>query len=197
MRFLLGIDEAGRGPLAGPVSVGVVAVPEGFDVAREFPGVADSKKLREEKREKIFTELEARSALGDVRFTVELESADTIDREGITLAVRRAVSRGVNSLAPDAALVHVQLDGSLRAPAEYAQETIIHGDDLIPIISLASIAAKVVRDRLMVELAAQYPDYGFEKHKGYGTRLHYEMLEKHGLCVIHRRSFLHLAMEGK
>ena len=197
MRFLLGIDEAGRGPLAGPVSVGVVAVPEGFDVAREFPGVADSKKLREEKREKIFTELEARSALGDVRFTVELESADTIDREGITLAVRRAVSRGVNTLAPDAALVHVQLDGSLRAPAEYAQETIIHGDDLIPIISLASIAAKVVRDRLMVELAAQYPDYGFEKHKGYGTRLHYEMLEKHGLCVIHRRSFLHLAMEGK
>jgi ribonuclease HII len=175
----------------------VVAVPEGFDVAREFLGVADSKKLSEKAREKIFTELEARSARGDVRFTVELESADTIDREGITLAVRRAVSRGVNSLAPDAALVHVQLDGSLRAPAEYAQETIIHGDDLIPIISLASIAAKVVRDRLMVELAAQYPDYGFEKHKGYGTRLHYEMLEKHGLCVIHRRSFLHLAMEGK
>ena len=197
MRFLLGVDEAGRGPLAGPVSVGVVAVPEGFDVAREFLGVADSKKLSEKAREKIFTELEARSARGDVRFTVELESADVIDREGITLAVRRAVSRGVNTLAPDAALVHVQLDGSLRAPAEYAQETIIHGDDLIPIISLASIAAKVVRDRLMVELAAQYPDYGFEKHKGYGTRLHYEMLEKHGLCVIHRRSFLHLAMEGK
>lgn len=197
MRFLLGIDEAGRGPLAGPVSVGVVAVPEGFDVAREFPGVADSKKLSEKNREKIFTELETRSALGDVRFLVELESADTIDREGIMVAVRRAVSRGVNALAPDAALVRVQLDGALRAPAEYAQETIIHGDALVPLISLASIAAKVVRDRLMVHLASQYPDYGFEKHKGYGTRLHYEMLEKHGPCAIHRRSFLHIDVGGK
>ena len=192
MRFLLGIDEAGRGPLAGPVSVGVVAVSEGFDVAREFPGVADSKKLREKKREEIFTELEARAALGDLRFTVELESAETIDKEGIVVAVHRALARGVNALAPDAALARIQLDGSLRAPAEYAQETIIHGDSLIPIISLASIAAKVVRDRLMAELATQYPDYGFEKHKGYGTRLHYEMLEKHGLCAIHRRSFLHI-----
>lgn len=197
MRFLLGVDEAGRGPLAGPVSVGVVAVPEGFDVAREFPGVADSKKLSEKNREKIFTELETRSALGDVRFLVELESADVIDREGISAAVRRAVFRGVNALAPDAALVRVQLDGALRAPAEYAQETIIHGDALVPLISLASIAAKVVRDRLMVHLASQYPDYGFEKHKGYGTRLHYEMLEEHGPCIIHRRSFLHIDVGGK
>lgn len=197
MRFLLGVDEAGRGPLAGPVSVGVVAVPEGFDVAREFPGVADSKKLSEKRREALYGMLEARVAQGIVRFTVEFEDAIVIDREGIAVAVRRALARGVNTLAPDAALVRVQLDGALRAPAEYAQETIIHGDALVPIISLASIAAKVERDRLMVTLAEEYPEYGFEKHKGYGTKAHYDMLLKHGLSAIHRRSFIHLASGGK
>lgn len=197
MRFLLGVDEAGRGPLAGPVSVGIVAVPEGFVVEKEFPGVADSKKLSEKKREALYEMLVARVALGDARFTVEFEDALTIDREGIAVAVRRAVSRGVNALAPDAASVRVQLDGALRAPIEYAQETIINGDELIPLISLASIAAKVERDRLMVALAAEYPAYGFDIHKGYGTKMHYEMLQKHGLCAIHRRSFIHLDEKGK
>jgi ribonuclease HII len=197
MRFILGVDEAGRGPLAGPVSVGVVAVPEGFVVEKEFPGVADSKKLSEKNREKIYEMLQARVALGDARFTVEFESAQVIDEEGIAVAVRRAVSRGVNALAPDVALVRIQLDGALRAPVEYAQETIINGDELIPIISLASIAAKVERDRLMVALAKEYPEYGFEAHKGYGTKMHYEMLQKHGLSAIHRRSFIHLDLSDK
>lgn len=190
--WLIGIDEAGRGPLAGPVSVGIVAVPEGFDVAREFPGVADSKKLSEKKREALFAMLEARAKGGEVRFKVEFEDAEVIDKEGIATAVRRALARGVNALAPDAALVRLQLDGALRAPSEYAQETIVNGDEFVPLISLASIAAKVVRDRLMVELSAEHPHYGFEKHKGYGTKAHYEALEKHGLCTIHRRSFVHL-----
>ena len=189
---MLGVDEAGRGPLAGPVAVGVVAVAEGFDVAREFPGVADSKKLSEKKREKLFEMLTARVARGDARFTVEFESAETIDKEGIVFSVRRALSRGVNALAPDAASVRIQLDGALRAPREYAQETIINGDELVPLISLASIAAKVTRDRLMTELSIQYPLYGFERHKGYGTQAHYEALRKHGFCAIHRRSFIHL-----
>lgn len=189
---MLGVDEAGRGPLAGPVAVGVVAVPEGFDVAREFPGVADSKKLSEKKREKLFGMLEARIAAGDARFVVEFESAEMIDREGIASVIRRAVARGVGALAPDAALVKVQLDGALRAPPEYAQETIINGDELVPLISLASIAAKVVRDRLMVKVSEEYPLYGFEKHKGYGTEAHYDMLKIHGPCAIHRRSFIHI-----
>lgn len=189
---MLGVDEAGRGPLAGPVAVGVVAVPEGFDVALEFPGVRDSKKLTEKKREKLFTQLEERAGRGDVRFVVELSSAEIIDSYGISPAVRDALNRGVNTLVPDAALVEVFLDGSLKAPPEYKQQTIIGGDDLVPLISLASVAAKVTRDRLMLELADQYPEYGFEKHKGYGTKLHYDALTKHGLCVIHRRSFLHL-----
>lgn len=192
MRFVLGVDEAGRGPLAGPVSVGVVAVPEGFDVALEFPGVADSKKLSEKKREKIFEMLEARAALGDVRYVVELESAAAIDEEGIAVVIRRAITRGVNALAPDASLARVLLDGSLKAPAEYVQETIIGGDATVPLISLASIAAKVTRDRLMVELAREYPGYGLEGHKGYGTKAHYEALMEQGLSAIHRRSFIHL-----
>lgn len=197
MRYVLGVDEAGRGPLAGPVAVGVAAVAEGFDVAKEFVGVADSKKLSEKMRENIFEMLKAREASGDARFAVEFESAETIDNEGIATAVRRALSRGVNALATDSALVHVLLDGSLKAPPEYSQETIINGDELIPLISLASIAAKVSRDRLMLDLAKKYPEYGFEKHKGYGTKAHYEALKKYGLCDIHRRSFIHLDLKPK
>lgn len=192
MKYVLGVDEAGRGPLAGPVAVGVVAVPEGFDVAKEFLGVADSKKLSEKKREKIFSMLESRVATGDARFAVEFESAAVIDEKGIARVLREAVARGVRALAPDAVLARVQLDGALRAPSEYAQETIIHGDALVPLISLASVAARVSRDRLMLALAAEYPQYGFEKHKGYGTRAHYDALVRHGPCAIHRRSFLHV-----
>lgn len=194
MRFVLGVDEAGRGPLAGPVAVGVVRVAEGFDVAKEFPGVADSKKLSEKKREKLFEMLKARVASGDARYVVEFETAATIDREGIVEAVRRALSRGVGALtstslgtgAPDYASIEVLLDGSLAAPSEYRQQTIIGGDDSIPLISLASIAAKVSRDRLMLTFAERYPLY-----KGYGTALHYAALEEFGPCAIHRRSFLH------
>ena len=192
MTFMLGVDEAGRGPLAGPVAVGVVAVPEAFDVAKEFPGVKDSKQLSEKKREQIFESLKTRVVRGDLRFVVELGDAATIDEKGIALVVRSAVSRAVNALAPDAALVTVFLDGALKAPPEYAQKTIIGGDRTVPLISLASIAAKVTRDRLMIELAAHYPDYGFERHKGYGTAAHYEALRKFNLCEIHRRSFIHL-----
>jgi ribonuclease HII len=181
--------------------VGVVAVPEGFDVAKEFPGVADSKKLSEKNREKIFTLLEARAAAGDLRFTVEFESADAIDREGIAVVIRRALARGVNALAQEIghrmSNFYILLDGALHAPPEYSQETIINGDELIPLISLASIAAKVVRDRHLVELAKTYPEYGFEKHKGYGTKAHYAALEKYGLCAIHRRSFIHLVFMKK
>ena len=189
MRFVLGIDEAGRGPLAGPVAVGVVAVPEGFNVEKEFPGVKDSKKLSAGKREEIFEMLKKRAEQGEVRYAIELEPAEAIDKEGITACVRRAVTRGINSLAPDAALARVLLDGLLKAPPEYAQETIVGGDELVPLISLASIAAKVTRDRLMTEFAHTYPSYFFEKHKGYGTALHYQALAEHGPSPIHRRSY--------
>ncbi len=195
MEFVIGVDEAGRGPIAGPVSVGVVMVPRGFNVAIEFPGVADSKKLSEKKREKLFSLLEERAKQGDVCFSVEFGSHEAIDAIGISPVIADAVSRGVNAVSADSRDAFVYLDGSLRAPKEYAQETVIGGDASMPIISLASIAAKVVRDRLMVGLAAEHPLYGFEKHKGYGTKSHYEALGKHGPCAIHRTSFLHLVKE--
>jgi len=193
MQIIAGIDEAGRGPLAGPVSVGVVSVQKGFDVALEFPGVADSKKLSEKKREAIFEMLETRVAVGDARFSVEMSSSAYIDKYGIAPAVKRALSSALANITEEPSEIEVFLDGSLSAPPEYTtQETIIHGDALVPIISLASISAKVMRDRLMHELAKKYPEYGFERHKGYGTSAHYSAIREHGLCAIHRRTFIHL-----
>jgi ribonuclease HII len=197
MRFMLGVDEAGRGPLAGPVAVGVVAAPEGFDIAKEFPGVADSKKLSPKKREEIFALLLERTVQGDVRFTVEFEDATSIDTNGIATAVRTAVNRGIYALHPDPESVRVLLDGLLKAPPEYIQETIVRGDESVPIISLASIAAKVTRDKFMTELSSEYPLYGFEGHKGYGTKAHYEALEKYGISPVHRHSFVHLDFMSK
>ncbi len=190
MRWIIGVDEAGRGPIAGPVSVGVVAVAEGFDLLTAFPGLNDSKQLTEMKRERLFELLEERVASGDVRYHVELSSATMIDQEGIVPAVRSALEVGVRKLLPDPSEGKVFLDGSLHAPKEYEQETIIGGDGIVPAIMLASVAAKVVRDRMMIELAKDFPLYGFEKHKGYGTKAHYAAIDANGICAEHRRSFL-------
>lgn len=185
---MLGVDEAGRGPLAGPVAVGVVAVPPGFDILAEFPGVRDSKQLNHQKRELIFVEAERRASRGDIEFVVRFSDHSYIDTFGISGAVQKAAHSGVRALAsPSHAFV--MLDGLLRAPKNYAQRTIIGGDDKVPVISLASILAKVTRDRLMEQLAVLYPEYGFEAHKGYGTREHRMAIKRHGLCAIHRRSF--------
>ena len=194
MRFVLGVDEAGRGPLAGPVAVGVVMVPAAMlpKLRRMFPGVNDSKKLSEKDRERIYELLKERAGEpgADIRFCVRFKSAASVDKKGIVPSVYGCVASGVRKLAPDARGVRVILDGALRAPPIYEQKTIIRGDATEAIISLASIAAKVSRDRLMKRLAKQHPEYGFEIHKGYGTKHHYAMLEKHGRCAIHRATFL-------
>jgi ribonuclease HII len=191
MSLIIGVDEAGRGPVAGPVSVGVVAVEKGFDLCAAFPGLNDSKQLSEKKREALFLLLEETAARGEVAFRVEFSSAKMIDDEGIIPAMRSALSRGLQALLPNPAQGKVFLDGSLYAPAEYEQETIIGGDGIVPAIMLASVAAKVVRDRMMVgEVAKRFPSYGFEKHKGYGTKAHYVAITEHGFCEEHRRSFL-------
>ncbi len=197
MKYLLGVDEAGRGPLAGPVAVGVVAVQEGFDILAAFPGLNDSKKLSEKKREALYELLLVEGKRGTVRATVCFGSEKTIDERGIAYAVFSALSRGVRSLAPRPEEVKIVLDGSLRAPKAYAQETIIGGDASVPAIMLASVAAKVARDRLMHKLSAAYPQYGFETHKGYGTKAHFAAIEEHGLSPIHRRSFVHLEEKGR
>lgn len=189
MTFVLGVDEAGRGPLAGPVAVSVVMAPEGYDFLGIFPHLNDSKKLSEKKREAIFEELLVREKAGEIRFCVKSVGAESIDRNGIAKAVKSSVHAGVRQLAPTPEGVRVYLDGLLHAPDEYEQETVIGGDALIPAIMLASIAAKVSRDRLMVKLAPSYPGYGFEAHKGYGTKAHISAIQSLGLTDIHRRSY--------
>ncbi|MES2995086.1 MAG: ribonuclease HII [Patescibacteria group bacterium] len=190
MKWVVGVDEAGRGPLAGPVSVGIIAVAEGYDILAVFPGLNDSKKLSEKKREALFQILQEQIKAGNVRASVQLVSAANIDKGGIAPAIRHAVMTGVTKLLPTPEEGKVWLDGSLKAPAEYEQETVIGGDGIVPSIMLASIAAKVTRDRMMVKLAETYPLYGFEQHKGYGTKTHIALIRAHGPCIEHRRSFL-------
>lgn len=194
MAFIVGIDEAGRGPLAGPVAVGAVCMAQPGKVRgvvkKFFRGIKDSKKLSPADRELwLALALEAKKR-GGLDFHVALVSEKVIDRKGITYAIKLGIKRCLAALkvTSDA---QIFLDGSLKAPEEFKhQKTIIKGDELVPIISLASIAAKVLRDRRMVSLAKKFPEYGFDIHKGYGTKGHYEAIEKYGLTESHRRSFL-------
>ena len=190
MKWIVGVDEAGRGPLAGPVAVGAVLVAEDVDLHALFPGLNDSKKLSEKVREEIYEKLIHAHTEGQVRFQVEFRSAALIDERGISPCIRESVAACVRALMPEPQAGKVFLDGSLKAPAEYAQETVIGGDAIVPAIMLASVAAKVLRDRLLVKLANEYPLYGFERHKGYGTKAHREAIQAHGPCVEHRRSYL-------
>lgn len=188
-RVIIGVDEAGRGPLAGPVAVGVVAVAERFDFARHFPGLKDSKKLSEKKREEIYAKMQVLVKSKRLAFIVVFSSHRVIDKKGITKSVARAVRFGVRTLAPKHHAVEVLLDGLLRAPKEYRQKTIIRGDESQPEISLASVAAKVERDRFMKRISKKYPEYDFARHKGYGTKKHMASINKFGLCDIHRRTY--------
>lgn len=189
MSHIVGIDEAGRGPLAGPVSVGVVRIPDTFN-KKFFKGIKDSKKLSAEERELWYSlALEARKR-GELSFHVSLVSERVIDKHGISYAIRLGVRRGLRALGVEPR-DQIFLDGALKAPAEFPHQlTVIKGDEKIPVISLASICAKVTRDRYMVRQAKKFPQFSFEVNKGYGTRLHLSALKKYGLTAIHRLSFL-------
>ena len=205
-RYLVGIDEAGRGPLAGPVSVAAVAVMsrsnldnkntspalvQSTALVQSRAGLRDSKKLTAKKREEWWKWLKQKQKNNQLKFAVSLVGEKIIDREGIVPAVRVGIRRCLKRLDLKPKQCQVLLDGSLVAPKIYRnQKTIIRGDEKIPIIMLASILAKVTRDRRMVKLAKVYPNYGLEIHKGYGTRAHYRALHQHGLSPLHRRSFL-------
>lgn len=189
IRYIIGIDEAGRGPLAGPLSIGVVAIP----AARisKYKNIRDSKHLSEAAREEWFRKLKEQKNNGEIGWAVSLCSNAVIDKKGIVYALERAISRSLDRLEIDPDECQVLLDGSLRAPAIYKrQETIIKGDEKVPAIALASILAKVHRDRKMVRLARLHSVYKFEIHKGYGTALHRKLIKKHGPSSIHRLSFL-------
>ncbi len=189
MEYVIGIDEAGRGPLAGPVSVGAVMVPLDFDW-KLFEGVRDSKKLSEKVRDEIFERTNEFATSKALRFAVSTSSAAYIDRYGIVPAIKRALAEALSRLEVAADECNVLLDGSLSAPAEYIhQKTIIRGDDTEPVISLASIMAKVTRDRLMKRLSPKYPAYDFHVHKGYGTASHISAIARVGLSEVHRSTF--------
>ena len=187
---IVGIDEAGRGPLAGPVSVGVFVISSAA-VLRKFNGVKDSKQLSEKQREEWLGKIKDAQ---DVAYAVSFSSAKIIDKRGITYAVRSAINRALKRLERDGFIdvgVQIKLDGLLHAHPRFKnQKTIINGDATEPIIALASICAKVHRDRRMKNLAKIYPQYSFEIHKGYGTAAHYKAIKKYGISDAHRKSYL-------
>jgi len=189
MSHTVGIDEAGRGPLAGPVAVGLVRISNGFN-KKFFKGIKDSKQLSAEDRELWYSlALEAKKK-GELDFHASLVSERVIDRHGISYALRLGIKRGLEKLSIEEES-QIFLDGALKAPIAFKHQlTVIRGDEKIPVISLASIVAKVTRDRRMVRLSKKFPEFSFEINKGYGTRIHLSALAKYGITTIHRRSFL-------
>ena len=174
-----GVDEAGRGPLAGPVVVAAVILPDNY----ELTSLDDSKRLSARKRELLAPQIEDQA----VAFSVQFVEVDEIDRVNILQATMNGMQRAVEALdpAPERALI----DGNRAPPLSCEVKTVIGGDRLIASISAASVLAKVYRDRLMISMHELYPDYGFDRHKGYPTAFHLERLMELGPCPIHRQSF--------
>lgn len=180
IRVICGVDEAGRGPLAGPVCAAAVILPKGV----EIPGLNDSKKLTDKKRRELFPIIKEKA----VAYGIGLASHEEIDQINILQATFLAMERAIAQLSvkPELALI----DGNREKDFGIPVKTVVHGDSLSASIAAASILAKVTRDDLLLELAKEYPQYGFEIHKGYGTKAHYEALRTYGPCAIHRMTFL-------
>ena len=197
-KFLIGIDEVGRGPLAGPVAVGAFLIPVGdlVRVRRIFRGIKESKQLSAEKREEWFRIIQCAQKEGLIDFRVSFMSEKVIDGKGLSFAIRSALRSSLGGLRFDdrrisPTICRVLLDGGLKAPLEYIdQKTIVKGDEKEMVIALASICAKVLMDGKLTKLSPKYPEYGLHVHKGYGTKAHYAAIRKYGMCPIHRRSFL-------
>lgn len=186
-KIVCGVDEAGRGPLAGAVYAAAAILP----VSCVIDGINDSKKLTEKKREKLFEDIKEHA----LSYCVASASEKEIDEVNILQATYLAMKRAVDGLSvkPDIILV----DGNRLPDFDVPAHAIIKGDSLSQSIAAASILAKVSRDKYMYEEAKKYPEYFFEKHKGYGTKLHTEMIKKYGPCELHRRSFLRKILEDE
>ena len=187
--FVCGCDEAGAGPLAGPVYAAAVILPLGEDI----PGLDDSKKLTEKKRETLFPVIQEKAQAWSVAWV----DAEEIDATDILSARMRAMQLAIDGLTrkADFALIDGNRDRGRSAAIITPHRCLVKGDSLSASIAAASILAKVSRDRYMVEMAEKYPEYRFDQHKGYGTRLHYELLAQHGPSPIHRKTFLKKAAE--
>ena len=178
--LVCGADEAGRGPLAGPVCAAAVILPEGVDL----PGLNDSKKLTEKKREALFPLIQERAVACGIAFA----SVEEIEKMNILAAALLAMDRAIGQLSPAPELALI--DGNTVKGISLPARSVVGGDGKVAAIAAASVLAKVTRDRLMLTLAQQYPQYGFDRHKGYGTKEHYAALEKYGPSPVHRPSFL-------
>lgn len=180
VNILCGVDEAGRGPLAGPVCAAAVILPRGL----EIPGLNDSKKLSEKRREALYDVIISSAMAYGIAFA----DVEEIERLNILHATFLAMNRAIAQLSvrPELALI----DGNRNSDIEVPSRCIVKGDSRCADIAAASILAKVTRDRYMIKMAEQYPQYGFEQHKGYGTKQHYAALREYGATPIHRVSFL-------
>ena len=179
-KSVCGVDEAGRGPLAGPVCAAAVILPEGVII----DGVNDSKKLSEKKRESLFDVIREQA----LSYSIAYATVDEIEEINILNATMLAMRRAINGLEIKAD--YAMIDGNKIPPLDIDAECIVKGDAKSMSIACASILAKVSRDRLLYKYADEYPMYGFDKHKGYGTKVHREAILKYGPCPYHRKSFL-------
>ena len=177
--YICGIDEAGRGPLCGPVVAAAVILKKGDKIE----GVNDSKKLSEKKREQLFEQIKKRA----VAYSVGIVDEKTIDEINILEATRLAMKKAVEGLSTKAE--YALVDAEKKVPIDIPYTPIIKGDALSESIAAASIIAKVTRDRMIIELDGKYPEYNFAKNKGYGTKQHTDAIKEYGLCPAHRRSF--------
>ena len=178
--LICGVDEAGRGPLAGPVCAAAVILQRNIEIV----GLNDSKKLSEKSREKLYDEICEKA----MSFGIAFASVEEIEELNILNAAMLAMNRAIAQLEPQPELALI--DGNRSSAIEINSRCVIKGDAKCADIAAASILAKVTRDRYMLEMAEKYPEYHFERHKGYGTKLHYEALREYGPCEIHRPSFL-------
>lgn len=191
-RFVAGVDEVGRGPLAGPVVTAAVVLPEDFDVL----GVDDSKKLSEKRREELYDQI----LDGCLAYGIGMADHKVIDEINILQATKKAMKEAITACdlqlrvkeggAADARIDFVLIDAVTLEGLDKPQHAVVKGDAKVLAIAAASIVAKVTRDRMMVEYAKEYPWYAFEKNKGYGTAAHYDGIRAHGTCPIHRMTFL-------
>lgn len=178
--LICGVDEAGRGPLAGPVCAAAVILPANI----EIPGLNDSKKLTDKKRRELFPIIKEKAIAYGIAFATHTEIDEINILQATYLAMERAMAQ--LSVKPQLALI----DGNRAKDFGLPVQTVVHGDSLSASIAAASILAKVTRDEFMEQMAVEYPQYGFEIHKAYGTKAHYEALRTYGACPIHRMSFL-------
>jgi len=194
-KIIIGLDEVGRGPLSGPVTTAAVIINSKFQIKNKnfkeiLKNARDSKKLSEKQREKIFKLIQK---CPDIKFTISSVGPKTIDKINISEATKKAMKNCLNKIFPKRNLkkILILIDGNriLDKNLKIPQKTIVKGDNKIFSIALASIIAKVTRDRKMEKLSLQYPKYYFHQHKGYGTKLHKKLIKKYGPCEIHRKSY--------